>query len=95
MIVFSFPVSTTGSNSGMTDSVTRRIKADGTGFELLPGWGAPEYLPDGQHILVQDNVFMVMRADGSDYLPVNVNASDLTDLPQGFIDIGHWIPDAP
>jgi len=94
-IVFSFPVSTTGSNSGMTDSVTHRIQADGTGLVLLPGWGAPEYLPDGQHILIQDNVFNVMRADGSDYLPVNNHASDLTDLPHGYIDIGHWIPAAP
>ncbi len=91
-IVFSFPVSTTGSNGGMTESLTHRIKADGTGLGLLPGWGAPKFLPDGQHILVQDNVFMVMGPGGSDYLPVNVNASDLTDLPQGFVDIGHWIP---
>jgi len=94
-IVYSFPVSTTGSNSAMTESTTHRIKADGTGLQLLPGWGAPKYLPDGQHILVQDNWFYVMRDGGLDFLPVNVNASDLTDLPHGYVDVGHWIPAAP
>ena len=40
-------------------------------------------------------MFNVMQADGTEYLPVNVHASDLTDLAQGYIDIGHWIPPTP
>jgi hypothetical protein len=40
-------------------------------------------------------VFDVMNADGSAASPVKVGAMDLSDLPQGFAYIGHWIPAAP
>ena len=33
-----------------------------------------------------------MNGDGTSPLPVNVNASDLTDQPQGFAYISHWVP---
>jgi hypothetical protein len=32
-----------------------------------------------------------MRADGSDHRPVNVNSDDLSELNNGFGDVGHWI----
>jgi dipeptidyl aminopeptidase/acylaminoacyl peptidase len=86
------PASTTGSDSGMPSGCgVRRIGIDGSGYTVLQGWGGPQYLPDGQHILSQDNVLDVMNSDGTNALPVNVRAMDLSDLPQGFAYIGHWI----
>jgi Tol biopolymer transport system component len=92
LLFTSGPGSTTGSNGGMPEGGgARRINVDGTGFEALSGWGGPQYLPDGVHILVQDNVFYVMNADQTGYLPVKVGGMDLSDLPQGFTYIGHWV----
>ena len=86
------PASTTGSDGGMPGSCgARRINVDGTGYQELDGWGGPQFLPDGQHILVQNNVFEVMNADGTGFLPVNVGAMDVSELSQGFAYIGHWI----
>jgi hypothetical protein len=86
------PGSTTGSVSGiLSGRGARRINVDGTGLTPIPGWGGPKYLPDGQHILVQDNVFKILLANGTVLLPVNVKGTDLSDLPQGFVYIGHWI----
>ena len=73
----------------------RRINANGTGYGILPGWGGPEYLPDGQHILYQNNTMRITTPDGLDDRPVNLNAMDLSDLAQGFAYIGHWIPAGP
>ena len=73
----------------------RRINVDGTGFQVLPGWGGPEYLPDGEHILFQNNTMLMSRPDGTDVREVKAGAMDLSDLPTGFAYIGHWIPDAP
>jgi len=95
IVYTSGPGSTTGSNSGMSGSVTNRIKADGTDWTSLGGWGGPEYLPDGEHILYQDNVMWMMRPDGSDARPVNAKAMDLSEFAQGYAYIGHWVPDAP
>jgi dipeptidyl aminopeptidase/acylaminoacyl peptidase len=82
------------------------INVDGTGLQAIPGRGSPEYLPDGAHVLFKsecddgvssellcngkDN-FGVMRADFSDPLRVKVNGIDVTEVPQGFSQIGHWI----
>jgi dipeptidyl aminopeptidase/acylaminoacyl peptidase len=86
------PASTTGSDSGMpTTCGARRIDTDGSGYTYLPGWGGPQFLPDGRHILVQGNELDVMNADLSGFRPVNANAMDLSDLPQGFVYVGHWI----
>jgi hypothetical protein len=92
-LIFSHcPASTTGSDSGMpSDCGAREINLDGTGYRELAGWGGPQYLPDGQHIVVQSNTFYVMNADGSGALPVNVGGMDVSDLAQGFAYIGHWI----
>jgi hypothetical protein len=85
------------------------INVDGTGLVRIPGLNAPEYLPDGQHILFKSDCvdgvpsngqcdgrdnFGIMRSDFSDPLRVNVNGMDVTDLAQGFAQVGHWI-DAP
>jgi WD40-like Beta Propeller Repeat len=92
LLYSSAPLSTTGSDSGMpTGSGNYRVNPDGTGFKEMPGGGGPIYLPDGQHILVMNNVFDVAKADGTGLLPVKVDAMDLSDLPQGFAYIGHWI----
>jgi Tol biopolymer transport system component len=86
------PASTTGSDAGMpSDGGAREINLDGTGYRVLPGWGGPQYLPDGQHIVVQNDVFFVMNADGSSPLPVNIKGMDVSELAQGFAYIGHWI----
>lgn len=85
------PASTTGSNAGMPPGGARRINLDGSGYTTMPGWGGPEYLPDGMHILVQSDAFKVMNADGSVDLPVKRGGMDVSDLAQGFAYIGHWI----
>ena len=85
------PGSTTGSVSGMSPAGIHRIDVDGGTPVRLQGWGGPEFLADGEHILYQDNTFYVMRADGTEALPVNSTGLDLSDGPQGFTYIGHWI----
>jgi hypothetical protein len=85
------PGSTMGSNAGGYGSGIHSIRADGTKLTALTGGGAPEYLPDGQLILYQDNVMKMMRPDGSDARPVKVGAMDLSELAQGFAYVGHWI----
>ena len=92
IVYTSSPASTTGSVSGMPPGFVAIVSADGKIFNSLQGWGGPTYLPDGQHILVQNNVLAIMAADGSNLLPVKVNAMDLSDGPQGFVYIAHWIP---
>ena len=86
------PGSTTGSDAGLpSDCGAREINVDGTGYKILPGWGGPQFLPDGHHILVQNNVFFVMNSDGSGALPVNIQGMDVSELAQGYAYIGHWI----
>jgi Tol biopolymer transport system component len=94
LVYSSNPGSTTGSNGGMpAGGGNRRISVDGTGFKILPGWGGPEYLPDGELILFQNDTMLMMRPDGTDVREVKSGAMDLSDLAQGFAYIGHWIPD--
>jgi hypothetical protein len=53
-------------------------------------------MPDGR-ILFQGGraagggYFWIMNADGSDPRPVKVGGDSLTDLPQGFSYVPHWI----
>ena len=86
------PASTTGSTGNMPAGRARRVNTDGTGHAAMPGWSGPKFLPDGSLILVQDNIFYLSRPDGSNLRPVNDAATDLSDLAQGFVYIGHWVP---
>ena len=101
------PLSTT---AGITDMPhwNYAIQADGTGLNVIPGIGSPEFLPDGRHILYKTSCigfstascdtpdsFGVMLADFSAPLWVQEGGMDLTDLPQGFSQVAHWVPDAP
>jgi hypothetical protein len=87
------PASTTGSVGAEFGHTNWMIGVDGTGLKPVRGFGSPSYLPDGEHILYQDNVFMIVSSDGSsEALPVNAKGIDLSDLPQGFVYVGHWIP---
>jgi hypothetical protein len=93
LVYTSNPASTTGSDSGMpAGGGDRQVRTDGTGFRHLPGWGGPEYLPDGQHILYQDNELWLMNPDGTDAKRLNPGGMDLSDLAQGFAYIAHWVP---
>ncbi len=96
-IVFtSGPASTTGSNS--RDARHRWDAAHQRRWHRLLGparVGADlSTCPTASTSSTSDNMWME-RPDGSDARPVNVEAMDLSDLPQGFAYIGHWIPDAP
>ena len=94
MILFTDPPwSSMGSIGGLPDPASiLTIPADGSGAAVRLGDGAgASWMPDGR-ILYQNNVFWIMDADGSNSRPVNGNGSDLSDLPQGFAYIPHWIP---
>jgi Tol biopolymer transport system component len=81
------------------------IGRDGTGMRQVPGLSSPEYLPGGQYIVFKtgcsetlnalcsgvDN-FGVMRADFTDARRVNNSGMDVTDAPQGFSFVAHWVP---
>jgi len=86
------PASTTGSVANMPENHIYRISADGSGQDLLPGWSSPSYLPDGSRILYQHNELFSMRPDGTDIRLLDQDGMDLSDLPQGFVYIAHWIP---
>ena len=45
--------------------------------------GGPEYLPDGQHILYQDNELWLMNPDGTGAKRLNRRGMDLSDLNAG------------
>ena len=88
------PASTTGSVGNMPENHIYRLAVDGTGLDLLPGWGGPSFLPDGTRILYQHNELFTMRPDGTDIRLVDQDGMDLSDLAQGFVYIGHWVPPA-
>ena len=90
-IVFSdYPISTMGSIGDLPGGRVFRIGADGTGLERLVNGSGASYMPDGR-IVFQGNYFWVMNADGTGVLPVNLRGDDLTELPQGFAYIAHWV----
>jgi dipeptidyl aminopeptidase/acylaminoacyl peptidase len=86
------PSSAVGSIGGMAPDLYT-VKPDGTGLRRLTRTGASggSYLPDGR-ILFQANTFWIMNGDGTVALPVNDRASDLSDQPQGFAYISHFVP---
>lgn len=87
------PWSSMGSLPGLPDPASiLTIPADDSGPAKRVGSGAgASWLPDGR-ILYQNNMFWIMDADGSNNRPINANGSDLSDLPQGFAYIPHWVP---
>jgi len=89
------PSSTTGSVGASFDHGVYRIGVDGSGLQALNGGSSPVYSADGELILYQSNTFWVVRPDGTADRPLNFGGSDLTDLAQGFIYVGHWLPPAP
>ncbi|MEA2547596.1 MAG: TolB protein [Chloroflexota bacterium] len=98
-IVFTnFPWSEMGSISDLPPPAAFTIRPDGTGLRSLPGGGASSsWMPDGRILFQGGRVagggfFWIMNADGSDPRPVNSGGDSLTDLPQGFAYVPHWIP---
>ena len=101
------PNSTTGGVSASFIHANFAIRRDGTGLTGIAGLSSPEYLPDGQHILYKSDCsdttpsgdgfcdgkdnFGVMRADFTEARRVNVNGMDVTDMLQGFAQVGHWV----
>ena len=98
-IVFTnFPWSEMGSISDLPPSGAYTIRPDGTGLRLLPGGGvSSSWMPDGRILFEAGRAagggyFWIRNADGSDPRPVNFGGDSLTDLPQGFSYVPHWIP---
>jgi hypothetical protein len=92
-----YPWSSMGSIPDLPNPEMVSILADGTGLVGLAGGVSGTWMPDGR-ILFQGaraasgGYFWIMNGDGSDARPVNLRGDSLTDLPQGFAYIPHWIP---
>jgi WD40-like Beta Propeller Repeat len=95
-----YPWSSMGSIAGLPASELVSILPDGTDLVGIPGGVSGSWMPDGR-ILFQGasaaggGYFWIMNGDGSDARPVNLRGDSLTDLPQGFAYIPHWIAAAP
>jgi Tol biopolymer transport system component len=103
------PYFTTGGVAADMPHQNYAIQAGGTGLHPIPGVSSPEYTPDGRYIVFKtsclnvtgpamcDGVdsFGLMRADFTEPLFINVDGSDVTDLPQGFQYVAHWLAAAP
>jgi WD40 repeat protein len=103
------PFFTTGGIAADMPHQNYAIKADGTGLHPIPGLSSPEYTLDGRYIVFKTSClnvtgpamcdgldsFGLMRADFSEPLFINVNGSDVTDLPQGFQYVAHGLAAAP
>ena len=98
------PFSTTTGVSAYVPHAQLRDRGDGTALTSIEGESSPEFLPDGRHILYKTfcigatTVFCdapdslgVMLADFSEPLWVKAGGMDLTDLAQGFSQVGHWV----
>jgi Tol biopolymer transport system component len=106
-IVFDSGPELTAGVSASYNVSTYAIGRDGTGLRKIAGLNSPQYLPNGQYILYKSDCndttptgdghcdgkdnFGVMRADFTDDRRVNINGMDMTDGPQGFSYVGHWI----
>jgi Tol biopolymer transport system component len=98
-IVFTnFPWSEMGSFADLPPPAAFAIRPDGTGLRSLLSSGvSSSWMSDGR-ILFQGGrtagggYFWIVNADGSDPRPVNLGGDSLTDLPQGFAYVPHWIP---
>jgi Tol biopolymer transport system component len=95
-----YPWSSMGSIGGLPDPELVTIQPDGTDLVGLTGAAGATWMPDGR-ILFQSGrpdgggFFWIMNADGSAARPINIRGDSLTDLPQGFAYISHWIAAAP
>jgi len=91
-----YPWSSMGSIGGLPNPDVTSILADGSDLKVLAGGAGASWMADGQ-ILFQSGrpgdggYFWAMKADGSDPRPVKRDGMSLTDLPQGFAYIPHWI----
>lgn len=91
-----YPWSSMGSIGGLPNSQLVSILPDGTGLLRLPAGVGGSWMPDGR-ILFQaqraagGGYFWIINADGSNSRPVNLSGDSLSDLPQGFSYIPHWI----
>jgi hypothetical protein len=104
-IVFALgPLSTTAGVAVSIDRGIYSIGRDGTDLRRISSGGSPEFFADGEYVLFKDfgggaealtddlDHLSVMAPDGSGALPVDRNGMDLTDGPQGFSQVAHWIP---
>jgi Tol biopolymer transport system component len=91
-----YPWSSMGSIGGLPNPDIVSILADGSDLKVLTGGAGASWMADGR-ILFQagrpgdGGYFWAMKADGSDPRPVKRDGMSLTDLPQGFAYIPHWI----
>ena len=92
-----YPWSSMGSIGGLPNPDVTSILADGSDLKVITGGAGASWMADGR-ILFQagrpgdGGYFWIMNADGSDARPVNRDGMSLSDLPQGFAYIPHWIP---
>ena len=103
------PFFTTGGVAADMPHANYAIRPDGTGLRAIAGLSSPEYTPDGRYIVFKTSCgavtgiaacdgtdsFGSMRADFSEPLFINVEGTDVTDLPQGFQYVAHWLEAAP
>jgi dipeptidyl aminopeptidase/acylaminoacyl peptidase len=90
IVYTSYPISSTGSIPDVPAGGILTITRDGTDNRWIHSGAGASFMPDDR-LVFQDNVFWVMRADGSDARPVNIRADDLSELEVGFAYIAHWV----
>ena len=95
-----YPWSSMGSIGGLPNPDIISIQTDGSNLKVLASGAGASWMADGR-VMFQSGrpagggYFWIMSADGSDPRPVNSGGDGLTDLPQGFAYIPHWIAAAP
>ena len=95
-----FPWSEMGSIAGLPGPSIFAIHPDGTGMTRVAGGTGASFMSDGRIVFQSGRsegggYFWIMNADGSAAAPVNRAGASLTDLPQGFAYIPHWVPAGP
>ena len=93
LLVSDGPLSTTGSTGTMQHYGTYLVPVDGgTPTRLTYLTGGARWLPDGQRVLLIENVPFVVNLDGSSEVLAG-GAMDLSEAAQGFVYVVHWVPD--